>query len=163
MWDVRGGFQNAREKVVIKRCQGSKKAKRCIEYLKDFFQAQEFTMEWDGKMRGKGKTNVEALQGSPLSLVVYLIFMAPILQVMDIRVKEATNLDMELPSYVDDILASITDKRGRKNMGQIIDQVDKVVNQVAEEWDLLLELEIMERIIFNRKRKGKRKDAKWIM
>ena len=122
-----------RRYLVIKRCQGSKKAKRWIEYFKDFFQAQEFTMEWDGKMRGKGKTNVGAPQGSPLSPVVSLIFMAPILQVMEIRVKEATNLDVELPSYVDKILASITDKRGRKNMGQIVDQVDKVVNEVAEE------------------------------
>ena len=36
------------------------------------------------------------------------------------------------------------------------------MNEVAEEWDLPLEPEKTERIVFRRKRKGKRKDAKWV-
>ena len=60
MWDVRGGFQNAREEAVVLRCQASEKARRWTGYLKDFFRAREFTMEWDGKVRGKGRTNIEA-------------------------------------------------------------------------------------------------------
>ena len=134
MWDVKGGFQNAREEAVIGRCQRSEKARRWTGYLKDFFQTREFTIEWDGVVRGRGKTNVGAPQGSSLSLVVFLIFMAPIkLEAMEERVRLATNLDIELPSYVDDILASITDKRGRRNMDQVMDQVDRIVNEVAEE------------------------------
>ena len=69
---------------------------------------------------------------------------------------------MELPSYVDDILATVTDKRGRRNMDQVMDQVDRIVNEVVEEWDLPLEPEKTERIIFRKKRKGKRKDTKWV-
>ena len=37
IWDVKGGFQNAREEVVINRCQRSEKARRWMGYLKDFF------------------------------------------------------------------------------------------------------------------------------
>ena len=110
MWDMKGGFQNAREEAVINRCQRSEKARRWMGYLKDFFWARKFTMEWDGTVRGRGKTNVGASQGSPLSPVVFPIFMAPTLEAMEERVKLATNLDVELPSYVNDILVSVTDK-----------------------------------------------------
>ena len=121
MWDVKGRFQNAREEVVVGRCQKSEKARRWMGYLKDFFRAREFTMEWDGTVRGRGKTNVGAPQGSPLSPVVFLIFMAPILEAKEERVRAATNLDVELPSYVDDILVNVTDKRGRRNMDLVMD------------------------------------------
>lgn len=85
-------------------------------YLKAFFRAREFTIEWNGVVGGKGMTNVGMLQGSPLSPVVFLIFMAPILEAMEGRIREATKLEVELPSYVDNILASTTDARGKKNM-----------------------------------------------
>ena len=48
MWDVKGGFQNAREEAVVGRYQRSEKARRWTGYLKDFFRARKFTMEWDG-------------------------------------------------------------------------------------------------------------------
>ena len=121
-------------------------------------QGVYYGMGWVNK--GKGKTNVGGPQGSPLKPVVFLIFMAPILEAMEQRIKSATNLDVELPSYVDYILASIMDKRERKNMDQVMNQVDRVVNEVAEEWDIPLELEKIERIASRTKRKGKRKNAK---
>ena len=40
--------------------------------------------------------------------------------------------------------------------------MDRIVNETAEEWDLPLEPEKTERIVFRKKRKGKRKDAKWV-
>ena len=104
MWDVQGGFQNVKQEAVIQRCQQNAKAKRWTGYLRDFFRAREFTIEWDGNVRGTGKTNVGAAQGSPLSPVV---FMAPILEAMENRMRTNTGLEVEveLPSYVDDILA----------------------------------------------------------
>ena len=60
MWDVRRGFQNVTEKAVLERCQRSEQAKRWSSYLRDFFRAREFTVEWDGEVRGKGKINIAA-------------------------------------------------------------------------------------------------------
>ena len=54
-------------------------------WLRTFFRTREFTIEWDGKVRGKSKTNVGASQGSPLSLVISLNYMAPILEDMERR------------------------------------------------------------------------------
>jgi len=40
-------------------------------------------MEWDGRVRGRGCTNVGAPQKSPVSPVLFLIWMAPIIAKME--------------------------------------------------------------------------------
>ena len=77
-------------------------------------------------------------QGSPLSPVVFLIYMAPILEDMKQQFSEATGLDIEVPSYVDDIMACILDREGVENMKGVLKEVDKVVGLVAAKWDLQL-------------------------
>lgn len=108
-----------------------------------------------GRQSPTGKTNMEAPQGSPLSPVVFLIFMASILEAMENRIRAATGLETELPSYVDDILASIMDPRATKNMDQVLDRANIVVNEAAMEWGLPLELDKMERLVFRRKKGGR--------
>ena len=63
-------------------------------------------------MRGQGSTNVRVPQGSPLSPVAFLIWMAPILQKIEERVKVGIDLDMEIPSFIDDIYMDIIDREG---------------------------------------------------
>ena len=82
MEGVKGGFQNVRWEVVRDRINGTT-AEGWLRCLKTFFREREFTMEWDGKVRGKGRTNVGAPQGSPLWPVIFLIYMAPILEEME--------------------------------------------------------------------------------
>ena len=50
---------------------------------------------------------------------------------MENRIRTTTRLEVEFPSYVDVILASITDPRGRRNMDQVLDRVNIIVNEVA--------------------------------
>ena len=61
----------------------SEHGKRWKGWVKNFFRAREFSMEWDGDIKGRGRTNVGVPQGSPLSPVIFLIFMAPILEEME--------------------------------------------------------------------------------
>ena len=61
----------------------------------------------------------------------------------------ATSLDIEVPSYVNDIMACILDKDGVENMKEVLKKVDKVVGAVAAKWDLPLEKEKHEEIVFN--------------
>jgi len=61
-------------------------------------------LEWDEKVQGKGKTNIRAPQGSPLSLLIFLIWMAPIITKMEEVLKNRwPTFDLELPSYVDNL------------------------------------------------------------
>jgi len=78
-WDVKGGFQNVREEDVIRELEKSEEGKKWIPWVKEFFQAREFELEWDRKVGGKGKMNIGAPLRSPLSLVIFLIWMAPII------------------------------------------------------------------------------------
>jgi len=103
-WDMKGGFQNVREEDVIRELEKSEEGKKWIPWVKDFFRAREFELEWDGKTRGKGKMNIRGPQGSPLSLVIFLIWMAPIITKMEETLKAKwPSFDLELPSYVDDL------------------------------------------------------------
>ena len=70
---MKGGFQNVREEDVIKQLEKSEEGRKWILYVQDFFKARQFEVEWDGIVRGKGRTNVGTPQESPISPVIFLI------------------------------------------------------------------------------------------
>jgi len=57
---------------VIRELEKSEEGRKWIPWVIEFFRAREFELEWDRKVRGKGKTNIGAPQGSPLSPVIFL-------------------------------------------------------------------------------------------
>jgi len=152
IWDVKGGFQNVREEDVIRELEKSEEGKKCIPCVKQFFQAREFELKWDGKVRRKGKTNIGAPQGSPLSLVIFLIWMALIITKMEKALQSQwPTFDLELPSFVDDLHlgVSIWERiiaRGIK-MNEVLEQADKIVNRIVVENYLPLEDSNHERVI----------------
>ena len=58
LWDVKGGFQNIKKDMVLRKLQETKEGKRWSGWISKFFRRRDFTIEWDGKIRGKGKTNI---------------------------------------------------------------------------------------------------------
>ena len=107
-------------------------------------------------------------QGSPLSLVIFLIWMAPILEEMERRVREEVGVEIELPSYVDDIHLGIYDtyRRGARihdaqadgeGVRELLTRAEKVVKEVATERGLPLEPEKEEKLIL---RKGGRRNKR---
>ena len=168
--DVKGGFHNIKKDMVLRKMQETEEGKRWSGWISKFFRQRDFTIEWDGKIRGNGKTNVGVPQGSPLSPVVFLIYMAPILEDMERQVSEVTGLDIEVPSYVDDIMACVLDREGVENIKEVLKEVDKVVGLVAAKWDLPLEKEKHEEIVFNqgglgsgkKKKRSEVEKVKWL-
>ena len=160
LWDVKGGFQNVRMPVVLERMKRSEIGGRWTGWIKGFFRKRIFDMEWDGEKRGQGKTNVWVPQGSPLSPVVFLIFMAPILEEIESTIAQELQLNIEIPSYVDDILIYVLDKEGKMEMKKELKEVDMVVNRVAAKWNLPLEKEKHEEIVFNPGGRGSERKKK---
>ena len=78
--------------------------------MREFFRPRQFEVEWDGRVRGQGSANIGVPQGSPLSPVVFLIWMAPILEKMEAKLREEVGLDIEVPSFVDDICMDLIDR-----------------------------------------------------
>ena len=167
-WDVKGGFQNVTKKEVIKRMGLTKEGRRWKKWITNFMWERSFAVSWDGKDRGVGKTNVGVPQGSPLAPVIFLIWMAPILEEMERRIRWEVGVDIELPSYVDDILLGIYD-HGRRGagirdldgkgeaIGELLARADQVLKEVALEKGLPLEDSKEEKLIL---RKGGRKKRK---
>ena len=73
-------------------------------WLEQFMAPREFEISWDGGVRGRGAGTNGVPQGSPLSAVLFLVYMAPILEEMERRVKEEVGRVMVcFPSHVNDL------------------------------------------------------------
>jgi len=45
---------------MIRKLEKSEEGSKWFPWIKEFFRGREFELEWDGTVRGKGKTNVIA-------------------------------------------------------------------------------------------------------
>ena len=120
-------------------------------------------MEWDGKTRKKGKTKLGASQGSPLSSIILLIWMAPMIKKMEIVIREVVPCVNELSSYVDDLHINICNwNRIHVNMKLQMKRIDEVVNRIVKENHLPLEESKYETLVLREKRRKKNKDVRWV-
>ena len=138
---------------------------------------REFEVAWDGGVRGRGVATKGVPQGSPLSPVLFLVFMAPILEEMERRVKEEVRrVEVQFPSYVDDLHCGLYDMRGaedeeakRERMQDLVTRVQRVVAEVAAEQELPLAADKEESLVLrggcgrkkNRKN-GSTEKVKWL-
>ena len=160
MWDVRGGFGNSRLEVVEHRIQQTNTEiwQRWGGYIKNFFRPRSFEVEWDGKVRDSSRTNIGVPEGSPLSPLIFLIYMATILDEIEQRLTQETawrgkTLDVECPSFVDDIMASLMDWEGTRDLNLTVEKAKKIVEKVASKWNLPLETSKTESLVLKTKRK----------
>ena len=113
-----------------------------------------------------GSTAVGVPQGSPLSPVLFLIWMAPILLEMERRlVEELPGLKIDFPSYVDDLHCGIYEERAgrkggddvdrRESMNGWLDRASIVIKEGGAEFRLPLAEDKQERLVL-RPRRGRR-------
>ena len=96
--------------------------------------------------------------------------MAPILKDMEQHLSEVTGLDIEVSSYVDNIMVCVLDQDGVENIKEVLDGVDRMVREIANKWNLPLEKEKHEKIVFNpkgvgsgrRKKRSEVEKVKWL-
>ena len=176
-WDVKGGFQNVRSAEVLARMEGCTPLRCWLPWLERFMSPREFKVAWDGGVRGRGVAAKGVLQGSPLSPVLFLVFMAPILEEMERRVKEEVGrVEVQFPSYVDDLHCGLYDMRGaeeeevkRERMQDLVARVQRVVAEVAAEKELPLAADKEESMVFRggcgrkkNKRNGITEKVRWL-
>ena len=116
---------------------------------------REFKLAWDGKVRGRGAATKGVPQGSPLSPVLFLVYMAPILEVMEKRVQEEVGrITVRFPSYMYDLHCGLYDRRAAEHelgkherMQPLITRTRRVVTEVAAEFQLPLAMNKEESIV----------------
>ena len=77
--------------------------RRWLPWLTNFFGRRDFEVVWDGASKGRGQTGNGVPQGSPLSPVLLIIWMAPIMEDRERKVSISLGRDVEVFSYVDNI------------------------------------------------------------
>ena len=176
-WDVKGGFQNVRSAEVLNRIEGCGPLRCWLSWLERFMSPREFEVTWDGSVRGRSAATKVVPQGSPLSPVLFLVFMAPILEEMERRVKdEVGRVDVQFPSYVDDLYCELYDKWAageeeakRERMQDLVARVQRVVTKVGAERRLPLAADKEESMVprggcgrKKRRRNGLVEKVKWL-
>ena len=177
-WDVKGGFQYMVGGDILGRLASVPSTRGLCRWLEQFVSPRGFEVYWDRKMRGVGRSTVGVPQGSPLSPVLFLVSMAPILEEMERRiVEEVPGVVVEFPSYVDDLDCGLYDNRRvvrglgeaerRARMEELLERVSVTPKDVAREWGLPLAENKKERLILHSKagRRGRRgvgEKVKWL-
>ena len=82
-WDVKGGFQHVQSAEVLARMAGCGPLRCSLHWLERFMSPREFKVARDGSVRGRGAAAKGVPQGFPLSPVLFLVFLAPILEEME--------------------------------------------------------------------------------
>ena len=129
-------------------------------------------------MRGVGSSSMGVPQSSPLSPVLFLVWMAPIVREMERRVvEEVWGVGVEFPSYIYDLHCGLyVGRRGvgdldaierRERMGDLLDRVSKTLKEVAGKRGLPLAEDKEERLILRDKtgrrgRRGVAEKVKWL-
>ena len=139
----------------------SEEGRTWIQWVWRFFRARRVDLEWDTKARGRGITNLRAIQDLPLSPIIFLIWMPPIIKKMEIVIKEVATYDNELPSYNDNLHVNIC-KRNRIHVDirLLLKRIDEVVNEVIRENHLSLEELKYETLMLRKKRREKNTNVK---
>ena len=86
--------------------------------------------------------------------------MATILEEMEAAITQELTINIEIPSYEDDILVCILDSEGKMEMKGTMKTIEIVVNRVAIKWNLPVEKAKHEEIVFNPEGKGSGKKKK---
>ena len=152
--------------------------RRLCEWVSQFVAGRTFEVSWDGKVSGVGSSAKGVSQGSPLSLVLFLVRMAPILREMERRVvEEVPGVEVEFPSYIDDLHCGLyvgrTNVGGhdaierRERMGDLLDIVSRTLKELGGERGLPLAEDKEENLVLRDKvgRRGRRGIAakvKWL-
>ena len=134
--------------------------------MRKFVCPRRFEVSWDGAVRGVGSSIVGVPQGSPLSPVLFLVWMALILVKIERRIREELlGVHVEFPFYVEDLHCRLYDERTtcrcmmeverREVMGDLVNWVSVVLKEVAAERGLPLGEDKEERLIL-RGRGGRR-------
>ena len=128
------GFQNVVGSEVLNCLNGVGGTRGLCRWVREFVSPRNFEVSWDGSVRGMGRSVVGVPQGSPLSPVLFLVWLAPILVEMERRIRqEVPRVGVEFPSYVDDLHCGLYDERAscrrmqeverREEMGDLVDRV----------------------------------------
>jgi len=92
--DVVSAFNNLRREGMLESLERAGVPKATRDYVSAFLEPRAFQISWDNEPRGEGRMNQGTPQGSPLSPVLWLIYIARSLKEAERRIKA-------MPAFLD--------------------------------------------------------------
>ena len=89
MEDVKQAFNIVKRKRLMEQLETTAGGRKLRNWVESFMGKRTFTVEWDGKARRKGEAGEGVPQGSPLSPILFLIFLAPTIYRMEEELKKS--------------------------------------------------------------------------
>lgn len=135
-FDVKSAFNIVRKDAVIRQLQGTP-AEQWIPHVERFLTSRDFQMWWDNRARGQGSMTHGAPQGSPLSPILFLIFLKPLLEAIENFATQVTQTthkraQVYVTSYVDDINILIVAPDGRTRIMSLASKITVQFQTLAE-------------------------------
>ena len=162
METVKGAFNIVKRKRPIEQLASTTGGRKWRTWVENYMGNRTFTVQWDGKTRGKGEAEEGVPQGSPLSPILFLIFLTPTIYKMEEGLRRAMpGLQVEVNSYVDDLALSITYIDGISDMTRMVKKGGEIMREIAEADGIPLEREKEETIVFGREGRKEEK-VKWL-
>ena len=150
----------------MERLSEHSEGRRWLPWLTNLFRRRDFEVVWDGTSKGWGQTGNGVPQGSPLSPVLLLIWMAPIMEDLERKASVSMGRDVEVFSYVDDIHIGVYGRSQceEEEQGGWVERVNEVVGEVSREWGMPTAPDKHERLVI-RSSQGRKKrrggETKW--
>ena len=88
--DIVSAFNMLKKEGVIAGLQHSHAPTRIISYVESFLAPRTFPVQWDGIVRGQATMHRGSPQGSPLSPVIWLIYITKLLKRAEERIEYIT-------------------------------------------------------------------------
>ncbi len=120
MEDVKGTSNIVKRGRLIEQLKTTEGGTKRVQWVEISMHERTFSVEWDGVARGAGRAGEGVLQGSPLSPILFLIYLAPKIYRMEERIRRVmSGLEININSYVDDIALTLFDGDRIMDMGRM--------------------------------------------
>jgi hypothetical protein len=148
--DIKEAFDHVSINYLLRICQKLGLPKNLCFWIKSFMQDRYLQLAFDGELQEKTKVQIGIPQGSPVSPVLFLIYIRDIFSnIKDLEVKN--------PSYIDDISLITTSKSIERNCS-ILKAAAERLFQSQESNMIQFDMEKTELIHFHSRRNMNNRD-----
>ena len=112
--DVKGAFDNVYKECLLQTMRKMKLDQKTVRWVESFLSERMTSLSFDKDSEKISCIETGIPQGSPLSPILFLIYLSPLFTLMEQR-----DLDIRCPSYIDDIFLLVVGDSPQQNCAQL--------------------------------------------
>ncbi len=121
--NIKDAFDHVSSTKLLKICQDLKLPKNLILWINCFLNDRSINLSFDGESEGKKTIRIEIPQGSPISPILFLIYIKFLFE------KDENLNEVRTPSYIDDIGLVVSSKTVQENCQKLKIAMREMLNR----------------------------------